>query len=47
MEWIGYILRHGRLLELILEGMVDENNHRGRPRLQYMSQIIDQECNSY
>lgn len=45
-EWIGHIFRHGGLLEQILEGIVVGKNHRGRPRLQYMSQIIeDLECN--
>jgi len=30
-EWrIGHILRHGGLLGLILEGMVDGKNHRAR-----------------
>ena len=47
-ELIGHILRHDGLLGLILEGLVDGKNHRGRPRLQYISQIIeDQGCSSY
>jgi len=34
-------------LGLILEGMVGGKNPRGRPRIQHMSQIVeDQECNS-
>lgn len=36
------------LLGLILKGMVVGKNYREKPRLQYMSQIIeDQEFNSY
>jgi len=36
------------LLGLILEGIINGKIHRGRPRLQYISQIIeDQGCNSY
>uniref|UniRef100_A0A2S2P7C6 Uncharacterized protein n=1 Tax=Schizaphis graminum TaxID=13262 RepID=A0A2S2P7C6_SCHGA len=47
-ELIGHILRHDGLLLLILEGVIDGKNHRGRPRLQYVNQIMeDQECNSY
>lgn len=45
---MGHNLRYGGLIEIILKEMVDEKNHRGRPRLQYMSQIIvEQECNPY
>jgi len=45
---IGHILRHDGLLGLILEGTIDEKNHRERSRLQYISQIIeDQGCESY
>lgn len=47
-ELIGHILRHDGLLLLILECVIDGKNHRGRPRLQYISQIMeDQGCNSY
>lgn len=36
------------LLFLILEGIIDVKNHRGRPRFQFISQIIeDQGCKSY
>lgn len=46
-ELIGHILRHDGLLGLILEEIIDGKNHRGRPRLQYISQIIeDQGYNS-
>jgi hypothetical protein len=47
-ELIGRILRHDGLLLLILEDVIDGKNHRGRPRLQYISRIMkDQGCNSY
>lgn len=47
-EWIGHIMRHEGLLKLIIEGCIDGKNHRGRPRLEYIQQIIkDQGCNSY
>lgn len=47
-ELIGHILWHDGLLGLILEGIINGKIHRGRPRLQYISQIIeDQGCNSY
>jgi len=33
---------------LIIEGCIDSKNHRERPRLEYIQQIIkDQGCNSY
>lgn len=38
-EWIGHIIRHKGFLRLIIEGSVEEKNHRGRPRLKYV-------CNS-
>lgn len=41
-------MRHKGLLKLIIEGGIDGKNHRGRPRLEYIQQIIrDQGCNSY
>jgi hypothetical protein len=43
-----HILRHDKLLLLILKGVIDEKNHRGRPLLQYISRIIeDQVSTSY
>lgn len=48
IELLVHILRHDRLLWLILEGIIDGKNHRRRPRMQYISQIKeDQRCNSY
>jgi len=47
-EWIGHIMRHNGLLKLIIEGKVGGNNHMGRPRLEFIQQIIkDQGCDSY
>jgi len=40
----GHVLRHGGLLGLIIEG----KSTRGRPRMEYIQQIInDQGYNSY
>ncbi|VVC43972.1 Reverse transcriptase domain [Cinara cedri] len=37
-----------RIIKLIIEGSIEGKNHRGRPRLEYIQQIIkDQGCNSY
>ncbi|VVC29256.1 Hypothetical protein CINCED_3A004138 [Cinara cedri] len=45
---IGHALRHGGLLVLIIEGCVEGKNAWGRPRMEYMQQIIeDQGCTSY
>jgi hypothetical protein len=47
-ELICHILRRDGLLLLILEGVINGKNHRGRPRLLYISQIMeDRECYSY
>jgi len=35
-----YIVRHGGLLKLIIEGSVEEKDHRGEPRLEYIQQLI-------
>jgi len=47
-EWIGHIIRREGLLKLIIKGRVKGKNYRGRPRLEYIRQLIrDQECDSY
>jgi len=38
---IGHILRHGGLMQLILEGMTEGKRSRGRPRLSYLKQIMN------
>lgn len=46
--WIGHVMRHEGLLEIILEGLVEGKNCRGRPRLQYLNQVMgDMNCPSY
>jgi len=39
-EWIGHIMRHKGLLKLIIEGRVEGIRNKGRPRLEYIHQII-------
>ena len=47
-EWIGRVMRHGGLLGLTIEGCVEGKNCRGRPRMEYIQQIMmDQGCKSY
>ena len=47
-RWIGHVLRHENLLHTVIEGMVEGNNFRGRPRQQYLDQVIkDMNCSSY
>ena len=46
--WIGHTLRHEGLLLTILEGVVEGKNARGRPRLEYVTQVVkDLGCHSY
>jgi len=41
-------MRHEGLLKLIIEGRVEGKNRRGRPRLEFIQQIIkDQGYDSY
>jgi hypothetical protein len=45
---VGHILRHEGLMKTVLEGRVEGKNYRGRPRLEYIEQIIkDVECKTY
>ena len=45
---IGHILRHPGIVALILEGQVEEKNCVGRPRLEYVKQIVrDVGCRGY
>lgn len=37
---IGYILRHGSLLSIIIEKAIEGTNYMGRPLLDYINQII-------
>lgn len=47
-ELITHNLRHDGLLLPILEGIIDGKNYRGRPKLQLISLITeDQGYNSY
>jgi len=39
-KWIGHVLWHGGLLGLIIEGWVEGKNYEGRPRLEYIQQIM-------
>ena len=38
-KMVGHILRHDSLLKTIIEGNIEGKNARGRPRLEYMTQI--------
>ena len=38
---MGHVLRHPGILGLMMEGLVEGSNGRGRPRLQYLRQIAD------
>lgn len=45
--WIGHVMRHGGLVGLIVEDCAEGKNSSGRPRMEYMQQIIkDQGCSS-
>lgn len=45
---IGHIIRHDGMLKMIIEGVVEGKNLRGRPRLEYMKQLLrDMRCASY
>ena len=45
---VGHVLRHPGILGLMMEGLVEGSNGRGRPRLQYLRQIAeDVGCDTY
>jgi hypothetical protein len=45
---VGHILRHEGLMKTVLEGRVEGKNYRGRPRLEYIEQIIKEVgCKTY
>ena len=47
-KFIRHILRHNGLVKRITEGTIEGKNHRGRPRLDYMKQLmVDMNCTSY
>jgi hypothetical protein len=39
-RFIGHILRHSSLLKTVLEGEISGKNYRGRPRMEYVGQIM-------
>ena len=47
-QLMGHIIRHDSMLKRIIEGVVEGKNLRGRPRLEYMKQLLrDMRCASY
>lgn len=45
---VGHVLRHPSLVSLVMEGLVEGKNGRGRQRLQYATQIVeDVGCKKY
>lgn len=48
MQMIGHIVRRNGILKTLIEGKISGKNPRGRPRLQYMKQLIlDSGSSSY
>jgi hypothetical protein len=46
--WVGHLIRHEGLIKTILEDAVEGKNARGRPRLEYIDQILeDTGCPTY
>jgi hypothetical protein len=39
-RFIGHILRHSSLLKTVFEGEISGKNYRGRPRMEYIGQIM-------
>ena len=45
---MGHILRQNGLVKRIIEGTIEGKNHRGRPCLDYMKQLmVDMNCTLY
>lgn len=40
-EWIGHIIRNNELITTIIEEKIDRKAGRGRPRTQFMKQIME------
>jgi hypothetical protein len=40
-RFIGHILRHSSLLKAVLVGEISGKNYRGRPRMEYIGQIMN------
>ena len=38
-KWMGHLLRHENLVHTIIEGTVEGNNRRGRPKKEFMGQV--------
>ena len=48
VELVGHILRHDSIVRTVIEGYIEGKRNRGRPRLEYMEQIMkDTGCNTY
>lgn len=47
-QWLGHLIRHENIARTMLEGTIEGENKRGRPRREYLSQILhDMHCTSY
>ena len=47
-RWMGHVLRHGGLLREVMEGRVEGKRPRGRPRMNWVEQLVrGAECGSY
>ena len=45
---VGHIFRHERLVGTIMEGKVGSKERRGRPKLEYVEQVMeDVDCRTY
>lgn len=47
-KFLGHLLRRDSLAKRVIEGQIEGRNRRGRPRLEYIKQIVcDMGCQSY